>query len=64
MKHAIIVLLAALITVVVVLIIYRPDLIIKYWLWIIGLIGPLVLFIQKAISKISNHFRDFTTKNQ
>ena len=62
MKHALILITIALITITVVFIIYRPDLIEKFWLWIIGLIGPIlgflreiILYIKKQIKTLEHH---------
>lgn len=51
MKHLLIVLLAALITITGVLIYYRPDLLEDAWLWIIGLIGPIIGFARKIFDR-------------
>jgi hypothetical protein len=52
MKHFLIVLIVALITLTIVFVIYRPDLLEAIWLWIIGLIGPIIGFAKKGIESL------------
>ena len=57
MRHALILILVALITISVILVIYRPDLLEDVWLWLVGLIGPIVGFVKAIIKSISNFFK-------
>ena len=52
MKHFLILLLVAIITLTAVFLIYRPDLIEGIWLWAIGLIGPLIGYGKAGISAV------------
>ena len=52
MKHFIIVFTVAMITLAIMFAIYRPDLLEDIWLWIIGLIGPIIGFTQELIKSI------------
>ncbi len=57
MRHALILILVALITTSIVLVIYRPDLLEDVWLWLVGLIGPIVGFVKAITKSISNFFK-------
>ena len=57
MKHFIIVFIVALLTLSVMFAIYRPDLLEDIWLWIIGLIGPIIGFVQELIKSIRKFFK-------
>lgn len=57
MKHALILLLVALITITIILMIYRPDLLEGVWLWVVGLIGPIVGFVKEGIKSINKYFK-------
>ena len=57
MKHFIIVLLAGIITFTLMLIIYRPDLLEDIWLWIIGLIGPIIGGFQFLVEKVQAYLK-------
>lgn len=48
MKRALILFLVAVITIVILLLIYNPDFIEKIWLWVVGLIGSIVALIQQG----------------
>lgn len=52
MKHFLILLTVGLVTLTIVFIIYRPDLVEKVWLWVIGLAGPAIAWIKKIIELI------------
>ncbi len=52
MKRAIILIVVAIITLTIVFIVYRPDLLEKIWLWIIGLAGPIIGFSKKGIQLV------------
>jgi len=53
MKHFIILLIVAVISLTVVFSIYRPDILEDVWLWIIGLIGPIIGIAKEGIKSIS-----------
>lgn len=57
MKHFIIVLVVAMITLAIMFAIYRPDLLEDIWLWIIGLIGPIIGITQELIKSINKFFK-------
>jgi hypothetical protein len=57
MKHFIILLIVAIITITIVLLIYRPDLLQDIWLWIIGLIGPIVGFARAGIKSLGKFIK-------
>jgi hypothetical protein len=57
MKNFIILLLVALITFTIVLVIYRPDLLEDIWLWVVGLIGPIIGFTKAAIKSVSKFIK-------
>ena len=57
MKRALILITVALITITVVFIIYRPDLIEKFWLWVIGLIGPAIGLIREITRYLIKQFK-------
>lgn len=52
MKHFLILLTVGLVTLTIVFIIYRPDLVEKVWLWVIGLAGPVFAWLRKIIQLI------------
>ncbi|MEQ9468350.1 MAG: hypothetical protein RLN88_13130 [Ekhidna sp.] len=57
MRHALILILVALITISVILVIYRPDLLEDVWLWLVGLIGPIIGIVKAIAKSISNFFK-------
>lgn len=57
MKHFVILLLVALVTLTVIFALYRPDLLEDIWLWVIGLIGPIIGFIQELIKGLNKFFK-------
>ncbi|MEQ9403986.1 MAG: hypothetical protein RIM99_10390 [Cyclobacteriaceae bacterium] len=57
MKHALILILVALITITIILMIYRPDLLEDVWLWIVGLIGPIIGFVKEGIRAVNRFFK-------
>ncbi|WP_370086230.1 hypothetical protein [Ekhidna sp.] len=57
MRHALILILVALITISIILVIYRPDLLEDIWLWLVGLIGPIIGFTKAIVKSISNFFK-------
>ncbi len=58
-KHFIVVVLIALITLTIVFAIYRPDLLERAWLWVVGLIGPMIALARGIISRVNNFFKSF-----
>lgn len=57
MKHFLIVTVVALITLFIVFAWYRPDILEDMWLWVIGLIGPIIGFAQELIKKIQKKLK-------
>ena len=55
MKRIVILVFVALITVVVILMVKRPDLISNFWLWLVGLAGPIIGFFKRIIYEIENN---------
>ena len=47
----------------IMLALYRPDLLEDIWLWIIGLIGPIIGFIREGIKSISKFFKELDFKD-
>jgi hypothetical protein len=54
MKRIILLIFIALITAVVILMVKRPDLISHFWLWLVGLAGPVIAFFKRIIYEIEN----------
>lgn len=52
MKRILIIIIIALVTVAVMLLIFRPELLDNIWLWIVGLIGAIVGYSKTLIEKI------------
>jgi hypothetical protein len=57
MKHFVILLVVAIITLAIMFAIYRPDIVKNVWLWLIGLIGPIIGFSQKIIDSIDDYLK-------
>jgi hypothetical protein len=47
----------------IMLAIYRPDLLEDIWLWVIGLIGPIIGFIQEGIKSIHKFIKKLDFKD-
>jgi hypothetical protein len=62
MKHFIIVLSVALLTLALMFAIYNPELLKDTWLWIVGLIGPIVAFVKELVRKAQNMYENVETK--
>ena len=62
MKRFLIILIVALTTVAVLLLIYNPGLLEDIWLWIVGLIGAIVAFVQEAYKGISAKVKQLFNK--
>lgn len=58
MKHFIIVLTVALITLLIMFAIYQPNILEDTWLWIIGLIGPIIGFLREIIKSLNKFFKE------
>lgn len=56
-KHFIVVVLVALITLTIVFAIYRPDLLEGAWLWVVGLIGPIIALGRGIIARVNDFFK-------
>ena len=57
MRHALILIVVALVTITIILMIYRPDLLEDVWLWLVGLIGPIIGLLKAITKKISKFFK-------
>ena len=62
MRHAIILILVFLVTLTVVLIIYRPDVVEKTWLWVIGLSGTIIGLAREAMRRIQKYVNSLRNK--
>ena len=54
MKHFLILLAVALVTLSIVFIIYRPDLVEDVWLWVIGLAGTVIGLAKEGYKSVQN----------
>jgi hypothetical protein len=52
MKRITFLLFIAIVAFVAVLIVKRPDIISNFWLWLVGLAGPIIAFFQRIIYEI------------
>jgi|WetSurMetagenome_2_1015567.scaffolds.fasta_scaffold483936_2 hypothetical protein len=55
MRRIILLVFIALVTVVVILMVKRPDLVSHFWLWLVGLAGPIIAFFKRIIHEIENN---------
>lgn len=62
-NHFVILLIVALITITIMLALYRPDLLENIWLWIIGLIGPIIAIIRRMISSVYTYLKKLEKNN-
>lgn len=60
--HFLIILIVALVTVTIVLALYRPDILEDIWLWIIGLIGPIIAFVRRSVNSIVSYVKKLEKK--
>lgn len=60
--HFLILLIVALVTVTIVLALYRPDVLEDIWLWIIGLIGPIIAVIKRSYNSIVSYIKKLEKK--
>jgi len=63
MKHLVILLTVAIITLAIMFALYRPDLLEDIWLWIVGLIGPIIAFIQRIVGSIQSYIKQLEKKS-
>jgi cobalamin biosynthesis protein CobD/CbiB len=56
--HGLILLATFVVTVVIVLLIYRPDIVEKWWLWVIGLMAPVAGWIKVIKEKVEEYVTD------
>lgn len=56
MKRAVLLILVALFTITILLFIYNPGVLDKVWLWIVGLIGPIIAVIRNGANAVVNAF--------
>jgi len=56
LKHLLILLIVAIITLTAVFILYLPDLLEDVWLWLIGLAGPIIGFSKRIIKSLASFF--------
>jgi len=52
MKRITVLVFIALVTFVVILLVKRPDIIGTWWLWLVGLAGPIIGFFQRIIQQV------------
>jgi len=57
MRHTLILVLVAIVTITIILLIYRPDLLEGVWLWLVGLIGPIIGFLKAITKSVSKFFK-------
>ena len=57
MKRVLILLIVAIITFTIMLLIYRPDILEDVWLWIVGLIGPIIGFTKRGIESLTKFIK-------
>jgi predicted DNA-binding transcriptional regulator len=62
--HGLILLTTFVVTIVVVLLIYRPDIVEKWWLWVIGLAAPAAAWVKAIKEKIEEHLTDLKKLKQ
>jgi hypothetical protein len=62
MRHAIILILTFLITLTVVFIIYRPDIVEDVWLWVIGTAGAVIGWAREGIKAIKEKIETYRKK--
>ncbi len=58
MKRFLIIILVAISTIIILLLIYRPEIISDIWLWIVGLIGLIVALFQRIGDWIKKNIKD------
>ena len=55
--HILILIIVALIALSVTFALYRPDILEAFWLWIVGLIGPIIALLRGGLRWITKIFR-------
>ncbi len=56
--HGLILIATFVVTVVIVLLIYRPDIVTKWWLWAIGMSATVVAWTKAIIERIKGFIND------
>ena len=64
MKHFVILLIVAIVTLAIMMAIYRPDILEDIWLWVIGLIGPIIGFSKEGIKSISKFVKELSSDEE
>lgn len=59
MKNFIILLIVALITITLMLVLFRPDLLEGIWLWLIGLSGTIIGFLREGAKSLVKFIKKF-----
>jgi predicted DNA-binding transcriptional regulator len=62
--HGLILFATFVVTVVIVLLIYRPDIVEKWWLWVIGLAAPAAAWVKAIKEKIEEYLADLKKSKQ
>lgn len=62
--HGLILLATFVVTVVIVLLIYRPDIVEKWWLWVIGMAAPAVAWFDAIREKVIEKIQEFKKSKQ
>lgn len=57
MRNFFILLIIAVVTITILLFLFNPEILADIWLWIIGLIGPIVALVRNGVESIANLFR-------
>jgi hypothetical protein len=63
MRHFVIVTLVGVITLTIVFALYRPDLLEGVWLWIVGLIGPIIGIGRKVVDRLLPYIKSLSHRN-
>ena len=54
MRNLIILIIVALVTIIILLFLFNPKILSDIWLWIIGLIGPIIALFRGGIEGLGN----------
>jgi hypothetical protein len=57
MRNLIVLIIVALVTITILLFLFNPEILTDIWLWIVGLIGPIIALFRGAIEGLSNAFK-------
>ncbi|GEM_PF-2529758 len=63
MKRFFIVLILAVIFALIALYVIKPEIVEKIWLWVVGLLGAIIAFFQRAVKWVVDQFDNLTHKN-